>query len=119
MSMATSNNIDKINGISWILALIYAIFYICFLGNLFPNYLRNLAIVSLLILLPPLFYGFAYYFPYHLFCGTTGSDVPVGQTGSDVPVGQDERNHIKTLSEIWGPFWAASSALLLVVYNAK
>jgi hypothetical protein len=47
-----------------------------------------------LVLLPPLFYGFAYFVFFH-----------------------EHKTYIKELSEIWGPFWAASSALLLTIYN--
>ena len=80
-----------INPLSWFLAVIYIVVYGLSLFEVIP---QNLIIVSLLVLLPPLFYGFAYFVFF-----------------------REDQDYIKELSEIWGPFWAASSALLLTIYS--
>ena len=83
------------NGFFWTLAIIYIVLYFVFIFRITKlEHSTKLVGVSLLVLLPPLFYGFAYFI---VFSG--------------------QKDYIKELSEIWGPFWAASSALLLVVYS--
>ncbi len=92
------NQMNKMNTLFWILAIIYIAVYIFFIFQVIPKNLwvasLNLLVVLLLVLLPPLFYGFAYFVCF-----------------------KEHKTYIKELSEIWGPFWAASSALLLTIYN--
>lgn len=74
-------------------AAVYAALFVLFVWAHGKRRLLELSLAAILVVGPPLYYPIAY------FLNSTA----------------DERVFVKTLAELWGPFWAALSAICLLL----